>query len=143
MELLVKRQKSKGDSTLGELYVDGKFECYTLEDVVREVPNKPVAEWKIKGKTAIPQGTYDVIISLSARFKTQLPEVLNVPGFSGIRIHSGNCAADTEGCLLLGTAQNASACTVANSRNAFNVFFLKLDAALKSKHKVQITYKNG
>jgi len=94
MRLRLLREPSKDGATLGALYVDGVFFCWTLEDVVR--PSK------IPGETAIPFGTYDVVLSLSARFKTVLPEVLQVPGFVGIRIHAGNTSKDTEGCILVG-----------------------------------------
>ena len=79
---------------MGILLIDGVFTCWTLEDVVRPV--------KIPGETAIPAGRYDVRLSLSQRFQKLLPEILTVPGFTGIRIHAGNTQADTAGCLLVG-----------------------------------------
>jgi hypothetical protein len=88
-------------ATLGRVYVDAKEICYSLEDPVREVFGHPVSSWKIKGKTAIPVGTYKVILSHSPRFKKELPEVLGVLGFSKIRIHGGNDEGDTEGCILV------------------------------------------
>lgn len=74
------------------------FECFTLEDVVRELPGSPVSTCQIASQI----GTYQVTIDFSNRFQRQMPHVLNVPGFDGIRIHSGNSAADTEGYILLG-----------------------------------------
>lgn len=94
MILRVIREPSTAASTLGILLIDGVFACWTLEDVVRAV--------KIPGETAIPAGRYDVRLSLSQRFQKVLPEVLAVPGFTGIRIHAGNTQADTAGCLLVG-----------------------------------------
>lgn len=82
--------------TIGKLYIDNQYFCDTLEDVVRKNGEK------VYGKTAIPSGMYRVKKTFSPRFKKVLPEILEVPGFSGVRIHSGNTAADTEGCLLLG-----------------------------------------
>ena len=82
--------------TIGKLYIDNQYFCDTLEDVVRKNGEK------VYGKTAIPSGLYRVKKTFSPRFKKVLPEILEVPGFSGVRIHSGNTAADTEGCLLLG-----------------------------------------
>jgi len=96
MKLTVKRNFKGADYTIGKLYIDGHYFCDTLEDTVR--PNGE----KIKGKTAIPAGDYKVIKSYSPRFKKILPEILDVPGFSGVRIHAGNTAKDTDGCLLLG-----------------------------------------
>jgi Family of unknown function (DUF5675) len=119
MNLKLVRTDLTSQSTIGELYVDGKFECYTLEDVVRPV--------KIKGMTAIPAGAYEVVISHSARFQRLLPLLLNVPNFDGIRIHAGNTAADTEGCLLVGQGKASNA--ISGSRNAFDALFAKLQAA--------------
>lgn len=94
MNLRVIREPSTVAATMGILLIDGVFTCWTLEDVVREV--------KIPGETAIPAGRYDVRLSLSQRFQKVLPEVLAVPGFTGIRIHAGNTQADTHGCVLVG-----------------------------------------
>ena len=94
MILRVIREPSTAAATMGLLLIDGVFTCWTLEDVVREV--------KIPGETAIPAGRYDVRLSLSQRFQKLLPEILTVPGFTGIRIHAGNTQADTHGCLLVG-----------------------------------------
>lgn len=120
MKLLLKRNKSTAKSTIGSLYVDGKFQCYTLEDVVRDR--------KIYGETAIPGGIYKVIINRSARFGVDLPLLLNVPNYEGVRIHPGNTDKDTEGCILVGvivTEQN----TLGNSRIAFNALMEKLKTA--------------
>lgn len=121
MKLLLKRQPSSAKSTIGELYVDGVFECHTLEDVVRDV--------KIHGETAIPAGTYKVIINMSNRFKRLLPLLLNVPDFEGVRIHSGNSDADTSGCVLVGTYDPKTPDWVSGSRIAFDKLFAKMQAA--------------
>lgn len=96
MKLTLKRNFKGPDYTIGKLYIDGHYFCDTLEDTVRP------AGQKIAGRTAIPAGDYKVIKSYSPRFKKILPEILDVPGFSGVRIHAGNTAKDTDGCLLLG-----------------------------------------
>jgi hypothetical protein len=119
MKLTLKRLHKTEHSTIGELYVDGKFECYTLEDVEREV--------KIKSETAIPKGTYIVGITLSNRFKKLLPILLNVPNFEGVRIHSGNTNHDTEGCILVGTTRSND--FIGNSRLAFEKLFKKMQLA--------------
>lgn len=90
----LKRIYKGTEYTIGRLYIDGKYFCDTLEDPVRKV--------KIKGKTAIPAGTYEVIVNRSPRFKRLLPRLLNVPNFEGVLIHRGNTAEDTAGCILVG-----------------------------------------
>jgi hypothetical protein len=137
MEILIQREPSTLDSTAGTLIVDGVVECFTLEDVVREMPGKPVSTWKLAGKTAIPTGAYQVIIDFSNRFQRPMPHVLNVPGFDGVRIHSGNTAADTEGCILLGKQRNGLD-DVIESRVAFAEFFPKLQAAINRGEQVAI-----
>ena len=98
MEIRLHRKYKKKDYTVGRMYVDGIFFCNTLEDAVRDIQN----DGKIPGKTAIPAGTYKVDYTLSPRFGRRLPLLVGVPYFSGIRIHPGNMAADTEGCILVG-----------------------------------------
>jgi len=119
MLITVKRLYKTENSTIGELLVDGLFECFTLEDKEREV--------KIKGETAIPKGTYKVIINESNRFKRELPLLLNVPNFEGVRIHSGNTNHDTEGCILVGQSRNKN--YIGQSRKAFDKLFKKMKKA--------------
>jgi Family of unknown function (DUF5675) len=119
MELRVKRTDFSEESTIGELSMNGQFECYTLEDKVRPL--------KIAGKTAIPGGRYEVVISFSQRFQRPLPLLLNVPNFEGIRIHPGNKAANTEGCILVGETKSVD--YVGQSRVAFDRLFEKLKVA--------------
>jgi len=119
MKIEVKRLHRTDNSTIGELTIDGKFECYTLEDIERDV--------KIKGETAIPKGTYKVIINQSNRFKKLLPLLIGVPNFEGVRIHAGNSNHDTEGCILVG--QNRSVDYITKSRKAFDSLFKKMQKA--------------
>lgn len=119
MKIEVKRLHRTSNSTIGELTIDGKFECYTLEDIERDV--------KIKGETAIAKGTYKVIINQSNRFKRLLPLLINVPNFEGVRIHAGNSNHDTEGCILVG--QNRSLDYITKSRKAFDSLFKKMQKA--------------
>lgn len=100
MKMLLIRDQCTPGYTLGRLLVNGVLLGYTCEDTDRGLEKVPEA--KIKGQTAIPRGTYRVVVSMSNRFGRLMPEVLNVPGFTGIRIHGGNTSADTEGCPLLG-----------------------------------------
>ena len=119
MQITVKRLHKTETSTIGELLIDGLFECYTLEDAERPV--------KIKGETAIPKGTYKVIINESNRFKRLLPLLLDVPNFEGVRIHSGNSNHDTEGCILVGQSRNKN--YIGQSRKAFEKLFKKMQGA--------------
>lgn len=134
MHLQVRRIWFTEISTIGKLFLDGNFFCYTLEDKVR------ADGMKVKGKTAIPSGTYEIVIDHSNRFQKQMPHILNVPMFEGIRIHSGNTSFDTEGCILLG--ENHSTDFVGDSRVAFSKFFPKLEEGLKTG-KVFIDILNG
>jgi hypothetical protein len=122
MKILIKRIHFDPEYTIGEITVDGQVKSFTLEDAVREVPGQPVATWKIPGKTAIPAGEYEVRITTSARFGRPLPLLVEVPGFSGIRIHPGNTSADTEGCILVGTTWGGGD-WITNSRVAFNAIY--------------------
>ena len=97
MELTLVRNEFNENFTLGELFIDNVHFCYTVEDKVRDV--------KIKAVTAIPYGRYKVILNMSNRFKKIMPLLLDVPFFEGVRIHSGNTSADTEGCIILGMAR--------------------------------------
>lgn len=140
MLLEVRREPSAHGCTLGSMYVDGGFECFTLEDVIREVALQPVASWKVPGETAIPSGTYQVTVTMSNRFQRLLPLLLDVPGFEGVRIHSGNCAADTEGCILVGRRRGVA--TILESRLAFEALFSKIQAAIGRGEAVQVRVVN-
>ncbi len=140
MMLEVRREPSAAGCTLGSLYIDGQFECFTLEDTVRELHNVAVEKWKIPGETAIPAGTYSVSVTMSNRFGRLLPLLEEVPGFEGVRIHSGNCACDTEGCILVGRRRDTAA--VLDSRVAFNALFAKIQSALKRGDTIKIHVVN-
>ena len=100
-ELRLHRIAKRKDYTIGRLYADGKYFCDTLEPTWRDVGRGRPGR-KVKGKTAIPDGHYPVVITLSPKFGKWLPLLLNVPFFEGIRIHAGNLPTDTEGCILVG-----------------------------------------
>ena len=101
MNLLLKRPKPTGlKFTEGRLYINGTFECFTLEDEDRELENGGV---KVYGKTAIPRGRYEIVINMSTRFGREMILLKDVPQFKGIRMHSGNTSEDTDGCPLVGS----------------------------------------
>jgi hypothetical protein len=116
MRLELKRTDFTDKSTIGELSIDGEFFCYTLEDVVREE--------KIFGETAIPAGTYKIEITFSPHFQRDLPHLIDVPNYEGVRIHPGNKAADTEGCILVGSTKSTD--FIGNSRVTFELLYEKL-----------------
>lgn len=114
LEIATLREPSFGDSTASYVEVNGQFFCHGIEDVIREPKEGRPAEWdadalerwvrgwKIPGVTAIPSGRYPVGIDLSAKFKRRMIAISNVPGYSGVRAHSGLTPAHSEGCQLLG-----------------------------------------
>ncbi|MCE6992114.1 DUF5675 family protein [Dyadobacter sp. CY323] len=144
MEIQVIRKWRGKNSTLSTIVLDGKQVGYCLEDVDRgltqEMPLPDIQKIKIHGRTAIPEGRYQVLVTHSMRFKKLLPILLTVPGFSGIRIHSGNGHKDTEGCLLPGLKYQhiSDEYQVTNSRDLFNSLFTQIQAALRAKSEVWI-----
>lgn len=119
--------------TIGKMYIDGVEECYTLEDVVR-----PDGE-KVYGETAIPAGRYRVVITRSNRFGVDMPLVLDVPNFSGIRIHPGNNASHTHGCILVGLSQGGN--SIGASRLAYDSVFHKIGNAIANGGEVWLEVK--
>lgn len=116
MNLYLQREPSTEKATLGKLSLGEHFFCWTLEDVVREE--------KIYGKTAIPAGAYTLAVTPSNRFKKWMLELASVLHFSGIRIHSGNTAVDTDGCILVGAERGVDC--VLQSRVAYANLFNQL-----------------
>ena len=142
MILTLKRIYTCKDYTIGHLYVDGSYICDTLEDTDRMLDSSmtldQIANIKVKGMTAIPTGRYKVLMNIvSPKYskskyymnicKGRVPRLDNVPGYSGVLIHVGNTAADTEGCLLLG--YNKVKGQVLNSKVAFEKVYNKLSIA--------------
>lgn len=134
VEIKLIRDTLTKESTLGKLYIDGYYFANTLEDVVR-APGSKVA-----GKTAIPTGRYRVIWNKSNRFSRLagrdvfMPLLLDIPGFAGVRIHTGNRAADTEGCILVGYDRHAD--SISRSRDAIQALYPLIE---KSKTLVWLT----
>lgn len=144
MELLLKRKYLKEDYTIGHLYINGVYECDTLEDKVREL--KSIAD-KVYGETAIPRGRYRVTLDVkSPKFGNQpaykwcegkLPRLLDVPFFNGVLIHSGNYADSTNGCILVG--ENKERGKVLYSMTTLKILYGKLSLADKRGEELWIT----
>lgn len=133
MELKLLRKYLKPSYTIGHLYIDGKYFCDTLEDTVRDL----VTEKKVKGRTAIPAGRYRVVLNWSPRFGKPLPLLLDVPHFEGIRIHAGNTAKDTEGCILVG--RNTQPGTLTESKVTMQDLMQVLTSANNRRKEIWIT----
>jgi hypothetical protein len=136
MNLKLDRRWKEKDCTIGVLSVDGSMDLFTLEDTEREIEGRHVLEWKVPGKTAIPRRNYKVEITYSPRFKRHMPEVMNVPGFTGVRFHPGNRAKDTEGCILVGMSKGADHIT--ESRKAYDSLYIRIAEALERGETVNL-----
>jgi len=145
MKLEVLRYNSKADYTDGLLFVNNKFECYTLEDEARTV--------KVYGETCIPDGTYDIELRTVGGFNTKYLNkfggefhkgmlwIKDVPNFEYILIHIGNTDEDTAGCLLVGSTADKDKGFIGASTGAYKALYPKVRAALYNNEKVTITYK--
>lgn len=128
MKLKLVREIFTDKSTIGKLFINEEFECYTLEDVVREE--------KIFGETAIPEGLYKVVTVFSNHFKRRVPLLVNVPNFQGIEIHVGNTPKDTNGCVLVGRKDGVN--RIFESVLAFESLYKKIEKAEKSGDEITI-----
>lgn len=147
MELKLKRIAKREDYTIGRLLINDKYFCDTLEDPVRELKDRnsdgdfdDVGEGKINNHTAIPAGKYKIISTYSNKFKKNTPILLDVPGFTGIRIHSGNTSADTSGCILVGL--NKEKGKVLNSREWTQKIYTLIFESLSRNELVTIDISN-
>lgn len=148
MQLLIKRHPSANGCTIGDLFIDGQHAAVTLEDVVR-----PAAAPKVYGQTAIPTGSYRVIVNKSTRFSAKaghdvfLPLLLNLPGADihfggqriddcGVRMHPGNKAADTLGCILVASSAAPDGASICDSRVAFAPVLARIQAAINAGQQV-------
>lgn len=140
MRLTLRRIANKKDYCIGRLYINGIYFCDTLEDTDRGLDDtmteEDIKEMKVYGQTAIPTGIYTVLLTYSPKYKKVMPLINNVKGYSGIRIHSGNTAKDTEGCLLVG--KNTKVGMVTDSRNTYNALFKRLQQKGSNKITIEI-----
>lgn len=150
MDIRVARNLSIGGkkATIGRMTVDSVWICYTLEDPCREPltarPQDAIAlaawvrSWKVFGRTAIPRGTYRVIMHDSPHFGRLMPMLVDVPGYSTVYFHPGNTANDTEGCILVGFTL-ADDHTIGGSRGAFAALYSQIEEAINAGQKVWCT----
>ena len=139
----------KGDKyTISKLYIDGKYYCDTIEDTVRDLPlecpytsrgQSCRCNEKIYSETAIPAGTYKVIVTMSNKFGRELPLLVDVPHFLGIRIHRGNTSKDSSGCIIVG--ENKVKGTVINSTKYEIDITKKIKEAIANGENVEIIVK--
>lgn len=141
MRLTLKRIANRSTYCIGKLYLNGKYLFDTLEDVDRGLSDAmtedEVRNIKVKGETAIPVGIYKVILNYSPKYKRVMPLITNVKGYSGIRIHSGNSAKDTEGCILVG--RNTIVGRLTESRKCYDALFKRLQQKGSNDITIEIT----
>ena len=151
MDITVKRRYKGTQYTIGSLYINGNYECDTIEDVDRKLDSKmsvsEISSKKIYGRTAIPTGKYEIDIdTISPKFRTRtwakfcngkLPRLHNVKGYEGVLIHVGNTAEDSLGCILVG--QNKVKGKVINSTATFQTLYMKMYKAKLAGEKIFIT----
>jgi hypothetical protein len=140
MEMKLTRIAKRKSYTIGKLEVDGKPFCDTLEPTWRDIGYGRPGH-KVKGHTAIPDGRYPVVITKSEKFNKWLPLLVGVPMFKGVRIHAGNTAEDTEGCILVG--ENLKAGMVLNSRTWTHRLVQAITEARTRDEAIWITVKGN
>lgn len=151
MDIILERKDFTDKSAISDVSIDGVHECFVIEDKDRGLDATmkidEINKLKIFGVTAIPYGRYKIVITRSNRFSkaaghdVYLPELLKVPGYEGVRIHTGNKPEDSEGCLLPGTTKGLN--QVLNSKTAFIKLNEKINTAIKAGQEVWITIKKG
>ena len=137
MELLIFRKDEQDNRAIGDFFIDGEKTYFCLEDKDRFLESGGI---KVPKETAIPRGKYKVIIDFSKRFQRDMPHVLDVPQFDGIRIHDGLNELSTEGCPIIGYTLGADGKSLdrENSRKAFKDFFAKLKSAIDAGEEVTL-----
>ena len=151
MKLKVERRWPKVTYTIGRLYIDGIYYCNTLEDYDRGLrqsdPLRDIQRRKIDGETAIPKGTYEVLMNTTSPkyagvawyynfCRGKMPRLKDVPGFDGILIHPGTSALDTKGCILVG--KNTKVGKLTDSRACFMEIYKQMKEAADHGEKITI-----
>lgn len=141
MELHLKRTYKGESYTIGHLYINDTYFCDTIEDKDRGLYDYmnvgEISGIKVKHETAIPYGRYKVTLSMSNHFKKVLPEIHNVKGFTGVRIHAGNTEQDSSGCLIVG--ENKVKGKVINSKMTMNKLMAFLESAVERNEEINLT----
>jgi hypothetical protein len=142
MDLLTVRHTFTPICTQSDFFIDNQYFSVMLEDTTRE---GDIFKVKIPKQTAIPYGRYRVILSESPKFKRVLPEILNVPAFTGVRIHSGVTVEHTEGCPLVGkfAVRKGDNITISGGLKLMPVLIGKIELAIKSGQEVWINITKG
>lgn len=136
MKLLLRRLYRKESYIIGKLYIDDEYFCDVVEDkdrgLTQDMPLSEINKIKVMHETAIPYGTYKVILSYSPKFKRILPAILKVPGFEGIRIHNGKDKNSSSGCLIVGKN------TIKGGVTSSKEYLEKLITILKTANTIEI-----
>ncbi|WP_036876360.1 DUF5675 family protein [Xylanibacter oryzae] len=135
MEITITRIAKKADYTIGRLTINGHRICDTLEPHCINW----ATETKIKGKTAIPEGRYRIMMKMSSKFEKQMPFLMDVPHFKGVMIHQGNTPKNTQGCIIVG--YNTIRGLVLKSRQAMESIQDYLDTAIETKQEIWCVIK--
>lgn len=151
MKLELERKWPKATYTIGRLYIDGLYYCNTLEDTDRGLKQTNALSYiksrKVAGETAIPKGTYSVSMNTTSPkyagvswfwnlCRGKMPRLLNVPGFDGILIHTGNTALDTKGCILVG--KNTKVGQLTESKACFKEVYQRMKEAYDRGEEITI-----
>ena len=135
MKLKIVRDIFTDKSTIGKLTVDSKFFSHTLEDKDRKLEE---GGEKVYGQTCIPRGIYQVIIDFSPKYNKEMPHVMNVPGYEGIRFHPLNKPEDSEGCIGVGNYNPSHPDWISNSTATFNKLMDLLETAYSKNEPITL-----
>lgn len=144
MKIEIIREDISSSCTFGKMYINGKLQCNTLEDVQRD--------FKIKGETAIPKGNYNITLRneggkneiYKKKFGSQHKGMLylnNVANYEYVLIHIGNTKKDTEGCILVGLGRDIGSNSITQSTDAYKLIYPTIANAIMSKEKVELIIK--
>lgn len=129
MKITIERKNKKDTYTIGKLYIDGVYFCDTLEDKDRNLDSsmslEDILAKKVYGETAIPYGTYSAEVTYSPKFKRDLLLIKDVKGFEGIRVHAGNFASNSLGCVLIG--RNTHVGMLSESKKTLEAFMKRIE----------------